>query len=104
MIAKNALQTKGMQDNLLPLFIMREGGVIVNDKPKIHYEDATTLDHCLSFPSYGLMISLQLNGIFSSFETRMLTLHELEHYDKVFITPDSSEWNPNCSSFAENEE
>ena len=103
LIGRNVLHIEGMQDNLMPPFVMREGGVIVNEKPKIHCEDPTVDDHCISFHSCDLRIPLSLTGIFSCFQTRMPTVGELESCDKVFITPDSSDWNPNCDSFADNE-
>jgi hypothetical protein len=49
---------------------------------------------------------LSLNGIFSSFPTRALTLKEIEdwaNYPIVFITPDSVTWDPYVSHYAENE-
>lgn len=104
LIGRNVLHIKGMQDNLMSPFVMREGGVIVNEKPKIHCENPTVDDHCISFHSCDLRIPLSLTGVFSYFQTRMPTVGELESCDKVFITPDSSDWNPNCTSFAENEE
>jgi hypothetical protein len=42
-----------------------------------------------------MRIHLSLNGIFSSFSTRALTLEEIEdweNYPIVFITPDSVTW------------
>jgi hypothetical protein len=54
----------------------------------------------------GIRIHLSLNGIFSSFPTRTLTLKEIEdweNYPIVFITPDSVAWAPYASHYAENE-
>ena len=47
---------------------------------------------------------LRLNGTFSFFHSRKPTDEELQSCDKIFITPDSSTWNPYCTSFALNEE
>ena len=30
-------------------------------------------------------------------------MNELQEWEKVFITPDSDDWNPHCKSFAKNE-
>jgi hypothetical protein len=49
LIVQNALYIPSMQINLLPPFIMRVGGVKVNDVPKIHCNYPTTSDHCISF-------------------------------------------------------
>jgi hypothetical protein len=53
-----------------------------------------------------MRIHLSLNGIFSSFPTRALTLEEIEdweNYPIVFITPDSVTWDPYASHYVENE-
>ena len=39
---------------------------------------------------------MQLNGTFLYFHTRTPTSEELHDCDKIFITPDSSDWNPHC--------
>ena len=103
LIARNALYIKSMQHNLLPPFIMRAGGVTVNDTAKIHCNDPSINDHCVSFPGSNLRIPLHLKGTFSYFHTRLPTVEELHGCDKCFITPDSSDWNPSCTSFENNE-
>ena len=105
LILRNALHVPEMKNNLLPPFILREGGVTVNDKAKIHCKEPTVEDHTVSFESLelDLRIHLQLNGIFSCFHTRCPNSRELDECDKIFMTPDSSQWNPNCTSFANNE-
>jgi hypothetical protein len=47
---------------------------------------------------------MQLMGTFSFFHSRMPEADELEGCDKIFLTPDSTDWNPHCESFAKNEE
>ena len=103
LIVRNALYIRSMEHNLIPPFIMRAGGVIVNDVPKIHCVDPTIDDHCIRFSSCELRIPLQLTGTFSYFHSRMPTVQELYDCDKVFITPDASDWNPHCMSFERNE-
>ena len=103
LIIRNALHIETMQHNLIPPFIMREGGVQVNDIPKMHCTDPDIDDHCISFKDTELRIPLQLKGIFSYFNTRKPLPSELYDKDKVFITPDASEWNPHCMSYAQNE-
>ena len=82
---------------------MREGGVIVNDIPKVHCESPNIEDHCISLKDIDLRIPLQLNGVFSYFNSRKPLPNELYDKDKVFITPDASEWNPHCPSYSHNE-
>ena len=104
LLIRNALYIPSMEINLIPPFILRAGGVIVNDIPKIHCDNPETSDHCISFRTHDLKIPLQLNGTFSFFHHRIPTIEELQGCDKIFITPDSTVWNPHCESFARNEE
>lgn len=103
LIIRNGLYIPSMETNLLPPFILRAGGVIVNDTAKIHCENPTTNDHCIRFKNNDLQIPLHLIGTFSYFPTRMPTILEIQDCDKIIITPDSNDWNPHCPSFASNE-
>ena len=108
MIVRNALLVKSMANNLIPPFIMREAGHIVNDIPKIHCGDeATSSSHCILPRGHNeLKIPLLLKGIFSYFHTRSLTQDELERCDEmeaVCLTPDTREWNPTSEIWAEEE-
>jgi hypothetical protein len=100
----NALYMPNMENNLIHPFIMRNAGVIVNDIPKINCDDPTVSDHCILFNNNNLRIPLQLNGTFSYFHTRKPTDDELQSCDKIFISLDSAQRNPYCTSFALNEE
>ncbi len=104
LLIRNGLYIPNLEDNLIPPFIMQQGGVDVNDVPKIHCQDPSPSDHCIRFKNHELKIPLKLNGTFSFFHTRTPTDDELKSCDKIFITPDSSHWNPYCSSFEKNEE
>ena len=46
---RNALHVKNMDNNLVPPFILREAGLVVNDVPRIHTPtEALTCDtHCI---------------------------------------------------------
>jgi hypothetical protein len=103
LIMRNALYIPSMHINLLPPFIMRAGGVIVNDIPKIHCKNPSSSDHSISFHNSPLCIPLKLSGTFSYFNHRVPTSEELQGCDKLFITPDSTIWNPHCPSFSHNE-
>ena len=53
-----------------------------------------------------MRIHMQLSGTFSYFPTRKLTAHEEEHCDDypiVYLTPDSDQWDPHASHYAEAE-
>ena len=43
----NALYIPTMQHNLIPPFLMRAGGVVVNCIPKIHFKDPMSRYHCI---------------------------------------------------------
>ena len=92
-----------MQHNLLSPFILRAGGVQVNDTAKIHCTDPTVEDHAITFKDSELRIPLQLIGTFSYFHNRTPTVQELHDYEKLFITPDASDCNSQCESFKRNE-
>ena len=70
---------------------MREGGLIVNAIPKIHCDDPCIEDHYILFKYIDIGIPLQLNGIFSYFNSRKPLPSELYDQDKVFITPNASD-------------
>ena len=90
LIIKNALYITSMNNNLVPPFIMREAGLIVNDVPRVHIwqEDLTNQTNCIVSMVEGddngtnLNISIKLDGIFSYFPTRKLTMDELAKYTR----------------------
>ena len=69
LVIQNALCVPSMNNNLIPPFIMRENGIVVNECAKIHCEDPTREDHAIVFKGYDFHIPLQLHGIFSYFIT-----------------------------------
>ena len=89
---KNCLHIKSMEHNLVPPFIMREAGLAVNEKAKIHAEAPTNTDHSIFDEDTGLRIPLLLKEVFSYFETRRLTKDEMINcasYDVIYLSPDS---------------
>ena len=64
LVVRNSLHVPSMDYNLIPPFIMRAGGVIVNNVPKIHCEDPAVDSHCISFDASDLRIQFQINGVF----------------------------------------
>jgi hypothetical protein len=107
LIMKNALYIPSMERNLIPPFVMREAGLLVNDVPRIHCgEELTNESHCIISKEAGLRIPLQLRGIFSGFDSRALTQDEVNNCDEldlIIITPDSVEWDPYSDHYSENE-
>jgi hypothetical protein len=63
-------------------------------------------NHSIIDSDSGMHIHLDLNGIFSYFPTRQLTLDEMEYWENypvVYLTPDSDRWDPNTSAYSEME-
>ena len=104
LVYNNALHIPLLQHNLVPPFIMREAGIVVNDTAKIHLDQPNSDDHAILVKDYDLRIPLQLHGIFSFYHTRKPTLDEVLHKPKVFMTPDSANWDPYSDHFSKNEE
>ena len=73
---------------------MREGGIEVDECPKSQLMIPQIENHSMFCEAPKLRIHFELNGTFSSFKTRKPTDHELEVCDKIFITPDSGQWDP----------
>jgi hypothetical protein len=60
LIIRNAIHVPAMTNNLIPPFIMREGGIIVNDVPKIHMRSPDESHHAIIFEETGFRIPLNL--------------------------------------------
>ena len=69
LVVRNALYVLTMTNNLIPPFIIREVGIIVNDVPKIHVDDPTNSDHVIIFKDTDFKIPMLLWGTFSYFST-----------------------------------
>ena len=104
LVLRNALYIPSMVHNLVPPFLLREAGLIVNEEPKCQASDPTVEHHTIFDPMCNLRIHLQLNGIFLYFPSRPLTLQEMtdwESYDVIFLTPDSDRWTPHTTHFSD---
>ena len=108
LIARNALHIPSMQHNLIPPFIMREAGLVVNDVPRIHCgEDVTRESHSIIDEESGFRIPLRLRGIFSCFDTRKVTPDEIDNcnsMDAIYLSPDSPTWEPHSEVYSTNED
>ena len=88
---RNVLYIASMEDNLIPLFILREAGIIVNERAKIHSEEPTEEDHTIQCRKTGLFITMQLFSIFSYFPTRKPDEEDILEGVDVVVTPEGSE-------------
>ena len=70
LLVQNAIHVPSMDNNVIPPFMMREAGIMVNEKAKIHTDDLKDSDHSITFDSTGFRIPLYLSGIFSYFLTQ----------------------------------
>ena len=102
LVIRNAIHVDSMENNLIPWFILREAGLQVNERAKIHTEDPTADDHSIIFPTTSFRIPLQLFGIFSYFSTTKPTENDmLAGYDVYVMTPER--WNPHSDAYEQNE-
>ena len=72
-----------MKHNLNPPFILREASLQVSDVHKIYCDELTIEDNSIYDDKAKLQIPLQLDGIFSYFQTRVLTLNEIQNCEEI---------------------
>ena len=94
-----------MDDNLIPPSILREAGLIVNERAKIHCEPGTTTEeyHTIQEKETGLFITINLQSIFSYFPTRKPDEEDIEDGVVVVMTPEGATQEPYDESYASNE-
>ncbi len=103
LVIRNALHVPSMRHNLLPPFILRQVGMVLNDTPKIHVAEPTVEDHSIMFPETGFRIPLLLYGVFSYFSTSKPTVTMMQDSEEVYLlTP--TNFNPHDDAYAANEE
>jgi hypothetical protein len=73
LIARNVLYVESMDHNLIPPFILREAGLICNERSLIHSFPPKKENHSIIDPKSNLHICLELDGVFSKFESRSPT-------------------------------
>ena len=66
LVWRNVLYIESMDDNLILPFILREAGLIVNERAKIYCEPgtATEEDHTIQEKETGLFITMNLQSVF----------------------------------------
>jgi hypothetical protein len=104
LLVRNVLYVPAMDNNLIPPFVMREAGLIVNDTPQIHLRKPTVNDHAILFKDSYMKIPLSLWGIFSYFPTRAPTNDQLDACDDVYLLTPNGVWNPHSDAYSRNEE
>ena len=91
-----------MRNGMIPPFIVRESGALFHDAPNINVNDPGVNDNLILFHDSNLQIQLQLWGILSLFHSRVPTHEEITSCDKIWINPESANWDPYSSHFADN--
>ena len=89
LVLRNVLYIESMDDNLIPPFILREAGLIVNERAKIYWEPGTTTeeDHTIREQHTGLFITMNLSSIFSYFPTMKPDEDDIEDGVVVIMIP-----------------
>ena len=70
LVCKAALYVPAMKHNLIPPFVMREAGFIVDDLSKEQSLNPTKDHHSTHFTDENLRMSLRLHGMFSYFPSK----------------------------------
>ena len=86
-----------MNYNLIPPFILRETGLIINETPKFQCKNPTAEDHSIYSKKHNLRIHLKLQETFSYFDTYTLTAQEIQDADEddlIWFTLDQDLWDP----------
>ena len=106
LVMRNALLIPPMDHILLPPFLIREALLFLNKTPKFQSTELSLENHTIHDQVTGLRIHLQLNGTFSYFASRSLTLEDQEsweNYPVIYLTPDSDQWDPHAAHFSDAE-
>ena len=101
---RNKIYVPSMYINLIPTFIVREAGVFINDKPKIHVSDPSLDDHAIIFVKDNMITPLKINGILSYSETTTPIPEQVRDCEDVFLITPEHNLEPHTKMYASNEE
>ena len=103
LIIRRAIYIPSMMNKLVLPFVLREVGIVVNEKAKIHTANPTNDDHVITFKETGFQIPLTLWGVFSYFAIVKPTEETLHEGNDVYILPPET-WYPHLNAYAHNED
>jgi len=106
LVMRNALLIPFLSHNFLSLILIREASLFFDKTPKLQSTELSLDNHTIYDEETGMRIHLQLNGTFSYFPTRPLTLEEQENWDDfpvIYLTPDGDRWNPQATHYGDAE-
>ena len=96
-----------MDCNLICPMLVRMNDVKLDDKPKYLTEDPTNDSHTISCDDDTgtlINITLVLKGVTSYFPTRKPTKDEFDNFPRIELTYLTPEWDPQSTTFQEQEE
>ena len=82
LVMRNALLISTMDHNLILPFLIREVGLFLDETPKCHAPSPSVTNHLIIDSDTGMHIHMELNGIFSYFLTRQLTIDKMEYWER----------------------
>ena len=98
LVIQNELHLESMTNNIIPPFMIRETGIVLNDTPEIQVDDTSVEYHSIYSPEEKIRIPLYFWGVFSYFPTSKPSVETLNARDKVFLlTPNI--WDPHQSPY-----
>ena len=104
LIIRNALHIESMVNHLIPPFIMRLAGIVVDECPKFLSKTPTLDNHCIFFEEDNLRIPLCLHGITSYIPVRTPSTDEIETLPSLEVTPAASFWDPHDTKYQDQED
>lgn len=103
MVIHNALYIKENADNYIPPFALREAGIEICTKAKLHCTEPTIDNHSMYFPENDLRVHFNLEGVVSYFNTRKPSKQELNEIEFIHLTPDLPSWDPHDAKYEREE-
>ena len=74
-----------MKCNLIPPFLMRKAGLVVDNLPKVQLLNPTKDYHSTHFPDENIRMPLRLNGTCSFFPSKKPLVCVLNNYDNTIL-------------------
>ena len=105
LFVNNALHFRDLPVNLIHPFIMRMAGLVVDECPKYMPSAPTVANHSIYAAEYDVRVPLKLHGCASYFPSRTPSVEDLlpGAHVQINITPNTSLWDPHCTSYADQE-
>ena len=104
LIIFNALYFCEMENNLIPPFLMRLNGLIVDECPKFLANQPTLNNHSITFPEQSIQLPFMMDGTISYLPTRKPDDKELQTCQHLHLTPDMPDWNPHTEIYKDQED